>query len=66
LVTTENNIPVAFKNDHTHPPDPIGNVADAFVNDVRKRCRDEVVPVPTIFDEELGKLHDKEFDDTVK
>jgi hypothetical protein len=44
----------------------IGQAAYVFLNDVRKRCRDEVVPILTICDEELGKLRDRECDDDVE
>jgi hypothetical protein len=65
-VTTLDNIPVAFKRDHNHASDHIGQAESVFLNDVKKRCREEVVPIPTIYDEELGKLRDRECDDDVE
>jgi hypothetical protein len=56
---------VNITQNHNHPSDGIGLAACAFIGEVKKRCRDEVTPIPTIYDKELGKLRNRECDDTV-
>jgi len=62
---TLNSILVSLGQNHNHPTDTVSLAADAFINNVKKRCREEVSPIPTIFDEELGKLRSREYDDDV-
>jgi hypothetical protein len=33
---------------------------------VKKRCREEVNPIPSIYDEEIGSLRNRDFDDDVE
>jgi hypothetical protein len=33
---------------------------------VKKRCREEVNPIPSIYDEEIGSLPNRDFDDDVE
>lgn len=61
-ITTVDNVPVSVGRDHTHPSDIVGITAAAFISGVKKRCRDEVDPIPSIFDECLGSLRDRECD----
>ncbi|XP_060064855.1 N(4)-(Beta-N-acetylglucosaminyl)-L-asparaginase-like [Ylistrum balloti] len=65
-LTTVNNIPVNFTNNHNHPGDTIGLAAFVFLNNVKKRCREQTEPMPSVFDEELGNLYDKDFDADVE
>jgi len=65
-LTTLNNIPVSFRQNHNHPSDVASLAADAFVSSVKQRCREDVSPIPTIYDEELGSLRNKDFDEDVE
>lgn len=49
-----------------HPSDHIGLAAASFVTNVKKRCREEVNPIPSIDDEEVGSLRNRDFDDDVE
>ena len=33
---------------------------------MKKRCREEVNPIPSIYDEEVGSLRNRDFDDDVE
>jgi len=64
-ITTLDNIPVSVRDDHNHDSDITGITAAAFVAGLRKRCQGEVGPIPSMYDEELNKLRDKDCDDHV-
>jgi len=64
-ITTIDSVPVGFNQDHQHPSDNIGITADAFLAGVKKRCREEIDPIPTLYDECLGALRDEECDEAV-
>ncbi|XP_055997797.1 uncharacterized protein LOC130047214 [Ostrea edulis] len=64
-VVTVDNILVSFGRPHNHKGDFIGLAAESFVRKVKKRCRDEAAPIPSIYDEELGALRNADCDDTV-
>lgn len=64
-VVTVDNILVSFGRPHNHEGDFIGLAAESFVSKVKKRCRDEAAPIPSIYDEELGALRNADCDDTV-
>lgn len=38
----------------------------SFISGVKKRCREEATPIPTIYDEEIGGLRNIECDDSVE
>ena len=59
-IVTVDNLPVSFGVNHNHPSDHIGLAAASFVTNVRKRCREEVNPMPSIYDEEIGSLRNRE------
>jgi len=61
--TTVDDKPIGFGRDHNHEGDITGIAANAFIAGVKKRCRDEVEPIPKIYDEELSALRDRECDD---
>jgi len=65
-VTTLNNIPIAFGQDHNHPSDYLGLAAAAFINTVKNKCREEVTPVTAIYDEEIQNLLSREADGDVE
>ena len=41
------------------------HTADSFISRVKKRCRDKVAPIPSIYDEEVGALRNADCDDSV-
>ena len=60
-IITLDNIPVANGHpQHNHPANQFGLATDAFIVSVKKRCREEVNPVPAIYDEMLGQLRNRE------
>ncbi|XP_060086051.1 uncharacterized protein LOC132565428 [Ylistrum balloti] len=62
-----NNIPVAFgRQEHNHPADHAEVVAQQIRNSITKRCLEEVRPIPAIYEEELRKLRDEEWDEDCK
>ena len=64
-ISTANDIPTGFgRQQHLHPPNHTEVVSKQIMNQITKRCLEEVRPIPTIFTEELGKLRDHEWDDT--
>ena len=64
-IITVDNIHASFGRLHNHDGDFIGLAEDSFVNRVKKRCRDEVVPIPSRCDEKLGALGNADCDDAV-
>jgi hypothetical protein len=63
-VTTLDDIPVNFGANHNHPANHAGLAASAFVNELKDRCREEVRPIPTLYNEEIAKLLNRDFDDS--
>jgi hypothetical protein len=61
-IVTVDNLPVSFGVNHNHPSDHTGLVAASFVTNVKKRCCEEVNPIPSIYDEEIGSLRNRDFD----
>ena len=65
-IITLNNIPVANgRPQHSHPANQFGLAADAFIVSVKKRYREEVSPVPAIYDEMLRHLRNRECNEDV-
>jgi hypothetical protein len=62
LATSENKL-LTFGKPHNHEGYLVGLAAESFICGVRKRCREEAVPIPSIYDEELGGLRNTECDD---
>ena len=54
-VTTTDNILVNVGQPHNHDANFLGLAAESFISSVRKRCREEATPIPSIYDE-LGGL----------
>ena len=66
-LSTANNIPTGFgRQPHSHVADHAEVVSKQIMNQITKRCLEEVRPIPTIFTEELNKLRDDEWDDTTR
>lgn len=51
---------------HTHPADHTDVVTKQIMNQVSKRCTDEVKLIPSLFTEELNELRDNEWDNTTR
>lgn len=65
-VVTLDNILVSFGQPHNHEGDFIALAADSFLSKLKKRCRDEAAPIPSLNDEELGALRNADCDDSVE
>lgn len=55
-VTTLNDMMITHDANHNHPPDFADCRVQAVMADIRKRARDEITPMPTIYVEEISKL----------
>ena len=62
---TLNGILMSLGQNHNHTADVVSLAADAFVYQVNKRCREQVTPIPIIYDEEIGCLSDRDYDEDV-
>lgn len=62
-VNTHNGIIVKFGHLHNHQPEHEQLKVDEILRSLKRRCREDVVPVPTIYEEELSKLRTTEWDD---
>ena len=62
---TLNGILMSLGQNHNHTADVVSLAADAFVYQVKKRCREQVTPIPIIYDEEIGCLSDRDYDEDV-
>ncbi|WAR15649.1 hypothetical protein MAR_005754, partial [Mya arenaria] len=50
-------------DNHTHPPNNVDNDIRNIMGDIRKRCRDELTPIPTIYEEEIANIRGKDWDE---
>ena len=64
-VTTTDNILVNVFQPHNHDANFVELAAESFISGVRKRCREEATPIPSIYDEELGGLRNTDCDEIV-
>ena len=62
---TLNDILMSLGQNHNHTADVVSLAADIFVYQVKKRCREHVTPMPIIYDEEVGCLSDRDYDEDV-
>ena len=62
---TLNDILMSLGQNHNHTADVVSLSADIFVYQVKKRCREHVTPMPIIYDEEIGCLSDRDYDEDV-
>ena len=51
------------EGNHCHPPDNTIVPVDRLMQNIRKRCRDEVTSIPSIFAEETASLRDAYWDE---
>ncbi|CAG2215508.1 unnamed protein product [Mytilus edulis] len=62
-VNTHNNIPTKVDANHNHPSDRMQLRVDDVLQRMKSRCKDELTAIPTIYEEELVKLRDREWND---
>lgn len=62
-IRTLNNIPIGFNLVHNHPPNPAKLEANKVLQFIKKRCREEITPVPTIYKQEIAKPRTPEWND---
>jgi len=65
-VTTDQQTPVRFGSEHNHPSDITGITAEAFISDLKKLCRENISPIPSLYDDALGSLRNRDCDETVE
>ena len=61
--TTFDGILVSNTANHIHPPDNTILLVSKQMQNICKRCRDEVTPIPTFYDEEIATPRDADWDD---
>lgn len=57
---------VSYRRPHNHEGDFVGSKVDFYVSKLKKGCRDEATPIPSIYDQELEALRNADRDDSVK
>lgn len=57
---------VSYRRPHNHEGDFVGSKVDFYVSKLKKGCRDEATPKPSIYDQELEALRNADRDDSVK
>lgn len=65
-INTLNRIPVKMQGQHNHPSDQIQLNVDKVLNRMKERCLTESTPVPTIYDDELVSLRNREWDENAE
>jgi len=60
-----NDILMSLGQNHNHTADVVSLAGEAFVYQIKKRCREQVTLIPTIYDEEIGCLINRDYDDDV-
>ncbi|CAG2246348.1 unnamed protein product [Mytilus edulis] len=60
---TRNNIPTKLPNGHNHDSHKVKLKVDEILQTIKKRCREETTPVPTIYEQEVIKLRNPEWND---
>lgn len=63
LNTKDNAITGLGQRQHTHPADQAKIAAKDIMNLIKTRCATDVRPIPAIYQEEMSKLRDNEWDD---
>lgn len=62
-INTLNSIPTKIARNHNHQPDPTKLKVESILQTMKDRSRDELTPIPTIYEEELVKLRNREWND---
>ncbi|VDI61105.1 Hypothetical predicted protein [Mytilus galloprovincialis] len=62
-LNTRNNIPTKLPNGHNHDSHKVKLKVDEILQTIKKRCREETTPVPTIYEQEVIKLRNPEWND---
>ncbi|VDI07548.1 Hypothetical predicted protein [Mytilus galloprovincialis] len=60
---THNNIPPKVDDNHNHPSDRMQLRVDDVLQRMTSRCKDKLTAIPTIYEEELVKLRNREWND---
>jgi len=66
-INTRNNIPVGFgRSEHNHDSDQATIDAKQLISMIRGRSKDECLPIPSIYEEEVVKLRNSEWNDDTR
>ena len=65
-INTFQGILTKVGNQHNHEADPVQLEVDRVMHKVKKRCREELTPIPSLFQEEIAKLRTPEWNDDMK
>ena len=62
-INTLDNILVKLPDAHNHPNHQTKLKVDSVLKSIKKRCREETTPIPTIYDQEVNKLRNPEWNE---
>lgn len=62
-MNTHNGNIVKFGHLHNHQPEHEQQKVNEILESIKKRCREEIIPVPTVYEEEVSKVRTPEWDD---
>ena len=62
-INTLDSIPVKLPDAHNHPNHQTKLKVDSVLKSIKKRCREETTPIPTIYDQEVNKLRNPEWNE---
>ena len=62
-INTRNSMPTKLQNNHNHENDRIKLDVDRVLQNIKRRCKDETTPVPTICEQEVTQLRNNEWND---
>lgn len=65
-VNTRDNIPTAFPKAHNHEADIADITSQKFLHQLKRKCADTLYPLPSIYEEEITKLRDHEWDESLQ
>jgi hypothetical protein len=65
-INTLDNIPVKLPDAHNHPNHQTKLKVDSVLKSIKKRCREETTPIPTIYDQEVNELRNPEWNEAHK
>lgn len=62
-INTLNNIPTKLQINHNHENDRVQLDVDRVLQTIKRRCKEETTPVPTIYEQEATQLRNTEWND---
>ena len=65
-MNTLDNIPLKLPDAHNHPNHQTKLKVDSVLKSIKKRCREETTPIPTIYDQEVHELRNPEWNEAHK